>query len=362
MVSPDGSMRSGPAMIGMVLAVDMAVAPDGKRVAFVAAGNATNDLSGGGPGFGLPRVFMSDTDSTTDPNIGCQPDGKHAPCPVVALATAGSQTTPPPPTMGGTGVSCGVPDPEVPQVVGQPIAVAFDGDGALVVQSREPAMLTLGRGASPITLSTDSRADTGHLIFHSNAGANLACASCHAEGNDDGRVWSFTCEGERRTQSLHTGLRGTEPFHWSGNEADIGRLMDDVFVGRMSGPRLATDQADMLLSWIDGQPRPLRPASLDRDAVVRGRSLFNDPQRGACASCHSGSSFTNNQTVDVGTGGAFQVPSLVGIGGRGPFMHNGCAKTLQDRFGDCGGGDRHGVTSTLTRAEISDLVAFLNSI
>jgi hypothetical protein len=360
MVSPDGSMRSGPALIGMVLAVDMAVAPDGKRVAFVAAGNATNEVSGG-QGFGLPRVFMSDTDSTTDPVVGCQPDGKHAPCPVVPLQATSTRTAPPPPT-DGTGAACGVPDPEVPQVVGQPIAVAFDGAGALVVQSREPAMLTLGRGASPITLSTESRADTGHLIFHSNAGANLACASCHAEGNDDGRVWSFTCEGQRRTQSLHTGLRGTEPFHWSGNEADIGRLMDDVFVGRMSGPRLATDQADMLLSWIDGQPRPLRPASLDRDAVVRGRSLFNDPQRGACASCHSGSSFTNNQTVDVGTGGAFQVPSLVGIGGRGPFMHNGCAKTLNDRFGDCGGGDRHGFTSTLTGAEISDLVTFLNSI
>ncbi len=359
MVSPDGSLRSGPALIGMVLAVDMAVSTDGKRVAFVAAGNATNAVQGSS--FGLPRVFLSDTESTTDDNVGCQPDGKHAPCPVVSL-TAGANKIPPPPS-GSTGTSCGSPDPEVPQVVGEPIAVAFDGAGALVVQSREPAMLTLGRGASPITLSTESRADTGHLIFHANAGGNLACASCHAEGNDDGRVWNFTCEGERRTQSLHTGLRGTEPFHWSGNEADIGRLMEDVFVGRMSGPTLAFDQADMLLTWIDSQPRPLRPAGRNSDAIARGRTLFNDPQRGACASCHSGAGFTNNQTVDVGTGGAFQVPSLVGIGSRGPFMHNGCAKTLADRFGGaCGGGDRHGFTSTMTGAEISDLVAYLYSI
>jgi hypothetical protein len=161
---------------------------------------------------------------------------------------------------------------------------------------------------------------------------------------------------------LHTGLRGTEPFHWSGNEADIGRLMEDVFVGRMSGPTLGFDQADMLLTWIDSQPRPLRPASGNRDAIARGQTLFNDPQRGACASCHSGPGFTNNQTVDVGTGGAFQVPSLVGIGSRGPFMHDGCAKTLADRFGACGGGDRHGFTSMMTGAELSDLVAFLNSI
>jgi hypothetical protein len=361
MVSPDGSMRSGPAMAGMVLAVDMAISADGKRVAFVSAGNATNEVAGGS-GFGLPRVFMSDTDSTTDPKAGCQPDGTHGPCPTV-VGFNGSNTMggsrPPPPT----GVSgCGVPDPEVPQVVGQPIAIAFAGDGTLIVQSREPAMLAFGRGAAAITLSTESRADSGHLIFHSNAGGNLACASCHAEGNDDGRVWNFTCEGERRTQSLHTGLRGTEPFHWSGNEADIGRLMNDVFVGRMSGPVLGSDQSDMLLTWIDSQPRPLRPVIANRDAVARGRDLFNDPTRGACASCHSGAGFTNNQTVDVGTGGAFQVPSLVGVGSRGPFMHNGCAKTLADRFGACGGGDRHGVTSTLNGAEISDLIAFLNTI
>ena len=364
MVSPDGSVRSGPAMAGMVLAVDMAISADGKKVAFVSAGNATNEVPGGA-GFGLPRVFMSDTESTTDPKAGCQPDGTHGPCPTVSFNSTNSTMTgssrPVPP--GTPGAGCGAPDPEVPQVVGQPIAIAFAGDGTLVVQSREPAMLAFGRGLSPITLSTETRADSGHLIFHANAGGNLACASCHAEGNDDGRVWNFTCEGKRRTQSLHTGLRGTEPFHWSGNEADISRLMADVFVGRMSGPPLATEQTEMLLSWIDSQPRPLRPVIANRDAVARGRALFNDPQRGACVSCHAGARFTNNQTVDVGTGGAFQVPSLIGVGSRGPFMHNGCAQTLAERFdGKCGGGDRHGITSTMTGADITDLIAFLNSI
>ena len=42
MVSSDGTTHSGPAMAGMVLAVDMAISPDGKRVAFVSAGNSTN--------------------------------------------------------------------------------------------------------------------------------------------------------------------------------------------------------------------------------------------------------------------------------------------------------------------------------
>ena len=60
-------------------------------------------------------------------------------------------------------------------------------------------------GGVTITLSTISRKDTGHLVFHSNAGGSLACASCHAEGNDDGRIWNFTCQGPRRTQSLQAG-------------------------------------------------------------------------------------------------------------------------------------------------------------
>jgi mono/diheme cytochrome c family protein len=384
-IDADGAMRSGPALAGMVLAVDMAISRDGKRVAIVSAGNATNQIPGD-TGPDLPRVFLTDVDDVTDTTIGCQSDGMHGPCP----ATFGSSTRSPqspdggapsepvadlapiPPEMtgtgGATGVSsdptCGVPDPEVPPQVGQPIAVAFYGADQVVVQSREPAMLAFADGRN-VTLSTTSREDTGHLVFHANAGGFLACASCHAEGNDDGRTWNFTCEGPRRTQSLQTGLRGTEPFHWSGDQPDFSHLMSDVFVGRMSGPVLPADQGDALLAWIDAQPRPARPAPTDAAAVERGRAIFTDTRHAACAACHLPSAnFTNHVTVDVGTGGAFQVPSLVGIGGRGPYMHNGCAKTLRDRLTDasCGGGDNHGKTSDLTSAQISDLLAFLESI
>jgi hypothetical protein len=61
------------------------------------------------------------------------------------------------------------------------------------------------------------------------------------------------------------------------------------------------------------------------------------------------------------------VPSLLGVGGRAPFLHDGCATTLTDRFGDrrvptCGGGDLHGKTAHLTSAQIADLVAYLESL
>jgi hypothetical protein len=388
MVSSDGKTHSGPAMAGMVLAVDMAISQDARRVAFISAGNATNTFPGDSQPE-LARVFVSDTDSVTDDQVGCMPDGMHGPCasgfggkPVFAQddsagstgAASGSGTAPAPDTMTGTGgasgtappppTTCGVPDPTVPQTVGEPIAVAFDGSGQIVVQSREPAMLALPGTNNTIPLSPVSRKDTGHLIFHSNAGGFLACASCHAEGNDDGRVWNFTCQGARRTQSLQAGgLRGSEPFHWDGLETDMTRLMTDVFQGRMSGPALATDQIDGLMTWIDAQPRVPRAAPTDAAAVGRGRALFNDSTRAACASCHSGATFTNNTTVDVGTGAAFQVPSLVGIGSRGPFMHDGCAKTLTDRFTNtaCGGAN-HGNISGLSANEIADMITYLQTI
>src|SRR5262249_41652974 len=102
----------------------------------------------------------------------------------------------------------------------------------------------------------------------------------------------------------------------------------------------------------------------DDQAALRGKALFEDPSVG-CSSCHSGPRYTSSVTVDVGTGGAFQVPSLVGVGSRAPYMHNGCAATLRDRFAGsiaCGGGDSPGQTSQLADAQIDDLIAFLETL
>jgi hypothetical protein len=398
-VAPGQTAKTGPSLSGMVMAVDMALSADGGKVAIISAGNATNsETEGGTPR--MPRVFETTMADATDPVVGCRNDGQYAPCmpagsvmggffpgvapgdlstgsagatgaaadiapPAADGGVADPNTTTPPPSV-TIPSTCGTIDgaqptsPNVPQVVGEPIAVAYAGD-KIVVQSREPALLAVPGGA-PITLSTESRSDTGHSLFHANAGGMVACASCHAEGNDDGRVWTFACEGARRTQSLQVGIKGTEPFHWGGDEKDFTQLVQDVFVGRMSGPQLLPEQVDATLSWIDHQPRRTRTPPASSDAVARGRTIFNDTKTAACATCHTGPSLTNNTTVDVGTGGKFQVPSLVGISTRGPFMHNGCAETLKDRFGPCGGGDKHGVTSKLTSAQVDDLIAFLQTL
>jgi mono/diheme cytochrome c family protein len=260
---------------------------------------------------------------------------------------------------------------DVPQVLfptGQAIAIASLPGGRYLVQSREPAQLEFLSGPTDvdpelpatISLATSSREDTGHAIFHANSGAGIACASCHGEGGDDGHVWTFDQEGPRRTPSLRGTLDGTAPYHWNGEMADISKLSDAVMTGRMNGPSLDDPQKQNLQSWLFTLPALPAPSGLDAAAVARGKAIFESTDAG-CTSCHSGARFTSSATVNVGTGDAFQVPSLIGVGARAPFLHDGCAATLTDRFGACGG-SKHGNTSSLSAASITDLVTYLQSL
>jgi mono/diheme cytochrome c family protein len=240
---------------------------------------------------------------------------------------------------------------------GQPIAIDATPEH-LVVQSREPTALWRDDGRVLI-LSTERHADVGHAIFHAST-RGLACASCHPEGGEDGRVWKFDPIGSRRTISLRGGLTGTEPLHWDGDLPTLGALVEEVWGRRMQAPALADDQIAELRRWIDSLPALPRVAG-DAAVVARGRALFEDATA-ACSTCHAGALTTNNTSVDVGTGRSMQVPSLRGLSWRAPYLHDGCAATLTARFGACGGGDKHGHTSQLTPTQIADLVAYLQSL
>ena len=254
----------------------------------------------------------------------------------------------------------------------QPVAIARLANGSLLVQSREPARLVYVTTGDIIDLATDSREDTGHAIFHFNSGTGIACASCHGEGGDDAHVWTFTSGGgigdggvgdggePRRTPSLHGTLKGTAPYHWDGAMKDIDMLAEQVMTGRMNGPVLSASQKRVLQSWLFAIPAPVAEPVEEPASFARGKALFESPDVG-CAGCHSGPHLTSSVTIDVGTGGAFQVPPLVGVRNRAPYMHDGCAATLSDRFGPCGG-TRHGHTSQLGAGDIADLVAYLQRL
>jgi mono/diheme cytochrome c family protein len=365
-IDPKGGIATVAAQSG-VLSVDMAVSSDNNMLAVVQAG-ATDPSA-------PQRQTFFDEDGTS---------GISAPQAVPPRF--GSSTS----VADGTTTVLSFFDRRQPQqdcvfglpfgVGGQSTAVAFrpraaaseptlvSMDSDWLVQSREPARLTLvtmrvpgSFSASVIDLGGESVRDTGHDLFHRDAGAGVACASCHAEGAEDGHVWNFTRLGLRRTQALHVGLEGTAPFHWAGDESDLNHLMSDVFVGRMGGVHQSDARVSALTRWLFALQPPAAPLTLDATAVERGQTLFQSPEV-ACSSCHSGDKLTNNRTVDVGTGEPLQVPSLRGIAYRAPYMHNGCALTLRDRFSPSCGGTAHGNIGDLQPRQIDDLVAYLRTL
>jgi hypothetical protein len=132
-----------------------------------------------------------------------------------------------------------------------------------------------------IALSTESRTDTGHTLFHMNSGAGLACASCHPEGRDDGHVWEFNPTGSRRTQAIPPGFLATAPFHWSGDMASFDQLLSDVFVFRMGAVQPSPDQSAAFAGWLDSFEAPSATAGLDVTAIARGQALFQSQGSGS---------------------------------------------------------------------------------
>jgi mono/diheme cytochrome c family protein len=363
----DARPWAAPALPG-TLVVDLAVSPDGQTFAAVAPGERRL-----GPGNQL--IEMSTGDPYVDGTGTCRGQGAGGGTGAAGGRSGGAGTggDAVPDAGDGSGGSDGGPavdevPPPVParQPIGEATAVAYDRRGHILVQTREPAALEVLTAPRRVIFTRDSRLDSGHAVFHADSGSGVACASCHPEGGDDGRIWKFRdAHGNvevRRTQNLRGKISGTAPFHWNGDLPTMSTLMSEVFERRMSGPTLESPMVGALSTWIDTIPAlPRRPAA-DPAAVERGRATFQSPAVG-CATCHTGALLTNNSTVDVGTGRALQVPSLRGLAWRAPFMHDGCAPDLARRFdARCGGGDRHGFTGKLSPAELADLAAYLGSL
>jgi len=363
LVSPAVTTMNGAGQVQMgtqighgVLTVDLSVSPDGAWIALAHAGTPDPAAPNG------PSI------------IPVTPSALATPMGEISIMKVGSTAVQDPTTE-----NCVSPDFTI-GTQGQATAIAFNPNmdpqttGAqgvwFVVQTREPAELVFVRDpmntqSTTLDLGGASVLDSGHELFHRDSGAGIACAECHAEGGEDGRVWKFNPTGDRRTQALHVGIAGTEPFHWDGDMTDLGVLMDEVFVRRMGGAHQTPERLDALKNWLNSLRPPAPIGDPSSAAAIAGKALFESDQVG-CITCHAGVKHTNSQNAYVGTtetGHTLQVPSLVGIGYRAPFLHNGCAATLRDRFDPaCGGGDKHGLTSALSEEQVGNLIAYLQTL
>lgn len=213
----------------------------------------------------------------------------------------------------------------------------------------------------------------GKQLFYDAADPRLArdgylsCASCHADGTHDGRVWDLSHLGEGLRNSIS--LRGmnvrTGPLHFSGNfdevqdfegqirelSAGTGLLSDDAYLsGTISEPlgdakAGLSPELDALAAYVSSlsaRDSPYRPGEERSELSTMGRMFFSQV---GCSDCHYGASFSdekNHERMDVGTLTAasgqrlFQpldgidVPSLVGVWETAPYLHDGSALTLSD--------------------------------
>ncbi len=131
--------------------------------------------------------------------------------------------------------------------------------------------------------------------------------------------------------------------------------------------------------WIGGREDAIS------ESAKRGFDLFNT--KAACAQCHTGWNFTDHGFHDIGVKGddlgrgkhlpeidavryAFKTPTLRNVDHRGPFLHDGSERTIEDvvRFYNRGGDVRrpslalHVKPLDLNQQEVDDLCNFLRTL
>ncbi|MCK5585136.1 hypothetical protein KAJ02_03610, partial [Candidatus Bipolaricaulota bacterium] len=235
----------------------------------------------------------------------------------------------------------------------------------------------------------------GKRLFHSSDDPRMSkaqwisCNSCHFEGEQDGRTWTFGFAGPRNTTSLF-GMVETYPLRWSGEwnesaDAEFAIRREDFGTGLIEGdmycevfpPDCANQppnqgrsyDLDALAAFIDSLQVPLSPSHASgeplSEAERRGLDLFNDPDVG-CAECHPAPLYTDLEMHDVGTstpderiGPEFDTPTLRGLYDSAPYFHDGSAAILYEAITFPSPGSEHDVSGLLSEVEIQDLIAFL---
>ena len=201
---------------------------------------------------------------------------------------------------------------------GQVVAVGYAPTGVLFAQTREPAALW--------------RSDTGddHFAGHGFAGRHRPRAVSRQRQRRC-RLRLLPSRRGRGRPGLALRLPGPAANaiaarrHRRHGALPLGRRRDRLPLsprrrvqrphGRPAADRRSEGRALRLGRRHPGDARDRRTSMRRR---WRGGGRCSRIRRSAARTCHSGALFTNNATVDVGTGRAFQVPSLRGVAWRAP--------------------------------------------
>jgi len=150
----------------------------------------------------------------------------------------------------------------------------------------------------------------------------------------------------------------------------------------MEVSRFDYDELDALVAYIvTGIINPpnleYNPTGELTEAQKRGEKVFfrthtncgkKIKPKDRCYVCHPPPDFTNRNFEDVGSLSEsddsilIDTPQLNNLSSSSPFLHDGRAQTLEEIWTTYDPGDRHGITSDMTKDNLNDLVKFLRSI
>lgn len=212
----------------------------------------------------------------------------------------------------------------------------------------------------------------------------FTCASCHPDGHTTGLSWDLEDDGLGNPKNIKTfrGVKGSQPFRWQGEALEVGaNECGPTVTGGMRGQALTDEDLNALASFTENMPLMPNPNRGPKGelsvAAKRGEKIFTG--KAECVKCHPLPATTNNKRADVGTGVGrpdplkmpngqtiypmqFDVPHLRGAWDSAPYLHDGRAKTLHEVFTVHNPDNKHGKTKGLTKQELDDLIAFVQSL
>ena len=256
---------------------------------------------------------------------------------------------------------------------GKRLAIAVYYAGQIVLTDA-----ATGKVASAISLGPARKPDLvrrGEIVFHDATLCFqhwLSCATCHPNGRADGLNWDLLNDGmgnPKNTKSMVLSHK-TPPAMARGVRAN----MDDASVAgfrhilfrEVEPEEIKATQAYLCSLKPDVSPHRAPDGSLTAQAK-RGQAIFADAKT-KCAICHPAGLLTDLKLYDVGTRqsldreSTFDTPTLVELWRTGPYLHDGGAVTLHEVLTKFNKGDRHGMTSHLSKEQLGDLVVYLLSL
>ncbi len=218
----------------------------------------------------------------------------------------------------------------------------------------------------------------------------ISCASCHRNGDSDGRVWDLSQfgEGVRKTISLQGKGSGHGLLHWTGNFDEVqdfdkqvrllnwgnGFLTPSEYAATadpLGAPKAGLNaDLDALAAYVTSLTQapesPVRPSAVALSASAQAGQISFAAE--GCLGCHAPTQLTDSPlglrhdigTIDTASGrrldgplDGFDSPGLLSVWASPPYLHDGEAQTLEAAI------TAHDVFAGLPAPTVTELANFL---